>query len=134
MYLKIMDLRDRAMIFFLMDPLKKISYRQKRADELYQQASQTTNPSLTYAEALRAEDSITQLVSDIRSLPNTEKVDIVSLEQSMRQHQQIISSMKTNCDWSLINQFIQKNRFIARQLYFERLPTDKNQQLFKEIR
>ncbi len=129
-----MDLRDRAMIFFLMDPLKKISYRQKRADELYQQASQTTNPSLTYAEALRAEDSITQLVSDIRSLPNTEKVDIVSLEQSMRQHQQIISSMKTNCDWSLINQFIQKNRFIARQLYFERLPTDKNQQLFKEIR
>ncbi len=118
------------MIFFLMNPIEKITYRQKRADELYQQAMSAPTLSLAYTEALRAEDNMTRLVADIRILPTTEGVNMDSLEQSIQGHERTISAMKTGCDWNQISQFIQKNWFIARQLYFERLPTDKNQQLF----
>ena len=131
-FLKLSGIKDTVQLFLLMNPGKQIPYRLARADALYQQSRIASDENLAYAYVLRGEDHMTRLVSLMRTMSNSESLDIQKLEQSVKAHAEDVTNMKSACDWQTIKQFIQGNREIMQQLYYLRLPTDTNMHLLKE--
>lgn len=127
---KLRSLKDDIYLFLLADVNKKIKYHLTKADSLYTISSNTTDPSVSFALSLQAENHITQIPKLLQHLPSTQSFDMNGYEKQQATHTSVIRQMKSECEWNILLGFIKSNYETIKKIYVVNLPTDQLRLLY----